>query len=68
VLGETVITPECIAFDTFVVDHFARVIAAMHRTIRSTKMRFIALSPSAPAGNYVMHRGRKILGRAGPEG
>ena len=31
VLGETVITPECIAFDTFVVDHFARggVIAAI---------------------------------------
>jgi len=61
VLGETVITPERIAFDTFVVDHFAgcEVVAATCRTIWSTNVHFITLSPWALAGNYAMHRGRR---------
>ena len=63
VSGDTVMTPECIAFDTFIVVHVAgcEAIVAMHRTMPRTQTRFVTSLPLGSCGQL-----RRTLFSVGP--
>jgi hypothetical protein len=58
VSGETVMTPKCIAFDTFIVVHVAgcEAIVAMHRTMTCRQTRFVTSLPFGSCGELRRRR------------
>jgi len=58
VSGETVMTPKCIALDTFIVVHVAgcEAIVAMHRTMPRRQTRFVTPLPLGSCGELRRRR------------